>query len=177
MESYLQTGQIVSTHGVRGTLRVQPWADSAQVVASLPCVYVKRGQEFIPYPIEKASVSGVMVLLTLRGCDTMEAAIALKDTVLYAKRSDFVLPENTFFIADLIGLPVTDATTQRVYGVIKNVYNRGASDIYEIEMPNKKLALIPAVKEFIVSTDLETGITVKPIPGMFDEWGEATDAL
>ncbi len=177
MESYLQTGQIVSTHGVKGTVRVQPWADSAQVVADLPCVYVKCGAEYRPYPVLHGAVQNGMVLLTIEGCNTLDEAAAMKNTVLYAKRSDIPLQEGDYFIADLIGLSVTDADTRRIYGKIVNVYNRGASDIYEIEMPNRKIAYLPAVKEFVTATDLTAGIEVRPIPGIFDEWGEATDAL
>ncbi len=177
MHSYLQTGQIVSTHGIKGTLRVQPWADSASVVANLPCVYIKCGEEFVPYPVIYGAVQKGMVLLTLKGCNTIEAAIAMKNTILYAKRSDIAINEGDFFIADLIGLPVIDATTARKYGTVVQVYNRGASDIYEIERPNHKMAYLPAVKEFIAKIDLEQGVFVTPIPGIFDEWEEADHAI
>ncbi len=174
MEQYLPTGKIVATHGVRGDVKAESWADSPEVFTSLPCVYLKQNNTYQCVTIQRASVHKGMVLLHLEGCDSLEDAILWKGKELYADRADFDLPDGSYFIADLIGLSVYDASTNRCYGTVQNIINRGASDIYEIEMPNHKIAYLPAVPSFVQKTDLQSGIYVTPIPGIFDEWEEAS---
>jgi 16S rRNA processing protein RimM len=77
------------------------------------------------------------------------------------------LKEGACFIADLIGLPVIDDGTGEEYGTLREVINRGASDIYVIDTP-KGERMMPAVKEFVKRVDDQNGIFVRPIEGMFD---------
>ena len=96
----------------------------------------------------------------------MEDADKLREKVLYLSRDDIELEEGEVFIADLIGLPVIDESSGEEYGRITDVINAGASDIYVIETP-KGEAMMPAVEEFVKNIDLEKGVFVKPIEGMF----------
>ena len=77
------------------------------------------------------------------------------------------LPEGEFFIADLIGLPVINADTGKVYGTLTDVIQHG-QDLYEIETASGT-RLMPAVPEFVREIDLEKGVFVTPIEGIFDE--------
>ena len=132
---YLEAGQIVSTHGIRGEVKVLPWADGPEFLTLFDRVYLK-GRE---YAVESARVQKTCVLLKLQGVDTVEAAQALRDTVVQVNREDVELEEGTYFIADLIGL--------RVLG--EHTY------------------MIPAVKEFLLETNPDQGyVRVKLIEGM-----------
>ena len=71
-------------------------------------------------------------------------------------------------IADLIGLSVFDANTSQKYGVLKDVINSGAQDIYVIEGENGKASYVPAIKEFVAEISLEKGILITPIEGMIE---------
>ena len=86
---------------------------------------------------------------------------------IYAAREDLPLEEGDNFIEDLIGLPVVDAESGKQYGTLAGVINTGASDIYEIDTEDG-IRMIPAVDEFIKEIDLEKGIFITPIEGMFD---------
>ena len=97
----------------------------------------------------------------------MDQAMVLKNSVLYALREDFDLEDGEYFIADVIGLPVIDADTLKQYGKVKDLVNRGASDIYVVDTPHGE-SMIPAVDEFIISVDLKKGVFVRPIEGMFE---------
>ena len=97
---------------------------------------------------------------------TIEAAEALKNQILYLSRDDLELEDGEIFIADLIGLKVIDVDSGTVYGTIQNVINTGASDIYVIKTENGE-AMIPAVKEFVKRIELDEGVYIKPIEGMF----------
>ena len=97
----------------------------------------------------------------------MEAALSLKNATLYAQREDFKLNDGEFFLADLIGLDVIDADSAKVYGKVKDIINRGSSDIYIVDTPNGE-RMIPAVDEFIKSVDLSKGVFVRVIEGLLD---------
>ena len=110
---------------------------------------------------------GSRIVLDLKEITDVDAALNLKNEILYAKREDFDLDENEFFLADLIGIDVIDADNGKIYGKIKDIINRGASDIYVVETENGE-RMIPAVEEFIISIDINTGVFVRVIEGLLD---------
>lgn len=159
MKQFLQAGTIVSTHGVRGTFKVLPWADGPEFLTLFDRVFLK-GKE---YEVESASVQKTCTLMKLRGVDTMEAAQALRNTVVEVNRDDVELKEGTYFIADLIGLPVFAEGKQ--IGKVKEILTMPGNDVYVVEGQHQYM--IPAVKEFLLETNLEEGfIQVKLIEGM-----------
>lgn len=166
-KAYLECGMIINTHGIAGAVKLEPWCDSPEVLASLPCVYFKKGEVYSAVKILKASVFKRFVIATLEGVNDIDAASALREKVVFAAREDLPLEEGDNFIADLIGLPVIDAESGRVYGTLSGVINNGATDIYEIETPSGQ-RLMPAVDEFVRSIDDEKGIFITPIEGMFE---------
>ena len=165
-QSYLECGKIINTHGVRGTLKLESWCDSPAILASLPVLYCRCGDEYLPIRVLHASVFKQFVLVDLEGIADLDSAVLLKNTVLYASREDLDAGDG-YFIADLIGLPVFDAADGRQYGVLREVINRGAHDIYVIDTPNGE-RMLPVVAEFVSRIDLDAGIFLTPIPGMFD---------
>ena len=166
-KAYLECGKIINTHGVVGAVKIDPWCDSPEVLASLKKVYFLNGNEYVGKKILKASVFKRFVIATLEGVNDIDTAALLKETVIYAAREDLPLGEGDYFIADLVGLPVIDAENGTVYGTLAGVINTGASDIYEIDTENGQ-KMMPAVAEFVKEVDTEKGIFVKVIPGMFD---------
>lgn len=167
MKEYLECGKIANTHGVRGGLIVESWCDSPEVLANLKTVYTKKSGVYSPFAIEKASVYKGRVLAEVEGVDTLEKAAALKNTVLFAKRTDLPLADGDFFVQDLIGLTVYEVGTDKAYGKLSDVINGAATDLYEIENERGKF-LVPVVAEFVKEIDLERGIFIKAIEGMFE---------
>ena len=167
IEKYLECGKIINTHGIKGAVKAESWCDSPYVLAELERVYTEENGKPKEYKVIKASVFKQFVLFELEGVYGMDAALAMKNKMLYASRDDIELDEGDFFIADLIGLPVIDVDNGREYGKIADVINTGASDIYVIKTPEGE-AMMPAVEEFVKEIDLEKGIFVKPIEGMFE---------
>lgn len=165
-KNYLECGKVINTHGIRGTLKVEPWCDSPYVLADLQRVFAEENGRYKEYNVTGASVFKQFVLLDIKGITTVEQAEKMRNTVLYLSRDDIELEEGEVFIADLIGLPVIDVDNKTVYGKIADVINTGASDIYVIETENGE-AMMPAVKEFVKEIDLDKGIFVKPIEGIF----------
>jgi 16S rRNA processing protein RimM len=86
---FIETGKIVGTHGVRGEMRVEPWCDSPRVLADQKRIFLPDGEgKFKEARVLTASVSSGLVLLSIEGVDSRDAAIAMKGTVLYLHRDD-----------------------------------------------------------------------------------------
>ncbi len=165
--SYIECGKIINTHGCHGGVKLESWCNTPEVLASLKSLYLLSGGNYTEHRVLRASVFRQFVVAELEGIADMDAALALKNTIVYARRSDISLDEGEYFIADLIGLPVRDASTGKLYGTLKETINRGASDIYVVDTPDGD-RMIPAVPEFIRSIDPDTEILVSPIEGMLD---------
>ncbi len=164
---FLQCGEIINTHGVRGVVKARSDCDAPEILASLECVYTDAdGKNRLD--IITASIQKGFVLLTLDGVNDIDAAIALKGTVIYAAREELLefMEEGDRFIADLIGLPIIHADTKETLGTLRDVINRGASDIYVIDTDGGE-RMMPAVAEFVTEMT-DDAIFVRPIPGMLD---------
>ncbi len=166
-KKYIECGKVINTHGCRGGIKLESWCNSPYELADLKTVYEKKAQTYVEYKVLKASVFKQFVIMELEGVTDMDAALAMKNTVLYADRDDFELEEGEYFIADLIGVEVIDAKSGEVYGKVTDIINRGASDIYVVDTKNGE-RMIPAVDEFIVSVDVNSGVFVNTIPGLLD---------
>lgn len=161
----IETGKIVNTHGVRGELKVVPWADDATVFQNFETVYVDN----TPYAVRSVRFQGQNVLLKLEGINDMTAAEGLKNKVIFADRTDFDLPDGTYFIADLIGITVVEDETGNELGKLTDVLPTGSNDVYEITFPDGKKQYIPAIKDCVRSTDLEAKqMRIHVMEGLFD---------
>lgn len=131
-----------------------------------PCSGTRPATNFARFASCAPSVFKQFVLADLEGITDIDAAIPLKNRIVYAARGDLD-PGDGYFIADLIGLPVIDQTIGAEAGKLSDVINRGAQDIYVIDTPAGE-RMIPAVDEFIARIDLDSGVYITPIPGMLD---------
>lgn len=167
MKEYLECGKIANTHGVKGAVIIESWCDSPDILCSLKNVYFEKNNTYTLVDIKKASVYKGRVLAELSGVETLEDAAALKNTVLFAARKDLPIAEGAFFVQDLIGLPVYELGTDKKYGVLSDVIPGAATELYEVKDENKTY-LVPVVPEFVKEIDLEKGIFIKTIEGMFE---------
>lgn len=170
-KQFLEAGKIARTHGVRGELVMEVWADSPEFLRQVKELYFDpKGQS--PAGLTSSREHKGRLLLTLRGIDTVEKGDTLRGKILYLNRDDVQLEEGRFFLEDLIGLQAVDGASGKVYGVLKEIINTPANDVYRI-VDGEKEYLFPAVEHMIKRTDPEAGvIELLPIPGIFDEGGE-----
>ena len=105
---YLELGKIVSTHGVRGELRVQPWCDSPDFFKAFSTVYVGKNEK-TEYKVMGARPHGNIMLLTLDGVSDLDAANELRGKTVLVKREDAPVEKGHYFIAELIGCKAVDA--------------------------------------------------------------------
>ena len=166
MEKYLKGGKIVTTHGIRGEVKVQPWTDTPDVFCDLNKVYTKNGMTAIE--LENAREHKNMLILKLKGTDTVEDAQKLVNTILYIDREDIELEEGAYFIQDIIGLEVFDIDNGKLYGKVTDVTETGANDVFHITLDNKTY-LIPNIKSVVINIDVEGGrIEIRPLERLLE---------
>lgn len=167
-KKFLETGKIVTTHGVAGEVRVYPWCDGPDFLLGFDTLYLDKGKQ--PVRVENARVHKNIVILKLAGVDTMDDALLLRNKVLYIDRDDVELAEGEYFVQDLIGLVVLDADTGREYGVLTEVSQTGANDVYHVRRADGPERLIPAIPDVIVQTDIDGGrMLIRPLKGLFED--------
>lgn len=168
-KQFLEIGKIVSTHGIKGEVRVQPWCDSGEFLTEFEELYFAKGAQKVI--VESARVQKNVVVMKLQGIEDMNAAQLLRNKVLYMDRDDVELEEGSYFIQDLLGIKVVDANDpDKVYGTLVDVTETGANDVYHIKQEDEKIVLIPAIPEVIDQVLLEEEIMkITPLKGLFDE--------
>ena len=165
---FLEAGEIVGTHGVRGEVRVRPECDSPELFSTLRTVYFDaEGKRSVRM---KARPHKTIALAKLDGVDTVEAAAALRGTMLYLNRRDVKLEKGRYFICDLIGAQVIDHETGAMYGECTDVTHTGSNDVYHMKTPNGKDVLIPAIPDVVREVDVDHGIIrIFAMLGLFDD--------
>ena len=99
----------------------------------------------------------------------MPVAQLLDELRQYAEIEDAELPEETYFIQDIIGLTVKDADTGEVYGKVTEIYQNGAADVYSIKRDNGTEYMFPCIDEVVKKIDIEGGeILITPLDGLFE---------
>ena len=167
MKERLEVGQIVNTFGIKGFVKVYPYVDDIKRFDNLKTIYLKSKNKENKFEIEEAKYQKNMVLLKLKGIDTIEQAEVLRNSYIEIERKDAVkLEEGQYFIADLLGLDVFIDTGEKL-GTLDDIYNTGSSDIFVVKNELGKQFLLPHIDEVIKNIDLENGkITVHIIDGL-----------
>lgn len=160
MKRYLEAGKIVNTHGVKGEVKIQPWADSAEFLLGFELLYIDGK----PVRLLSGRVHKQNLIAVLDGIEDVAAAMRVKGKTVYIDRNEAKLPKGSFFIQDIIGAEVRDEKGN-ILGKLADVLDMPAGNVYVVQ--GEKQMLIPAVPEFIVSTDADEGIIIaRPIEGM-----------
>lgn len=158
MEQLLQVGIISSTHGVKGEVKVFPTTDDVNRFKKLKEVILDTGREKQKLKIEGVKFFKQFAILKFEGYDNINDIEKYKGKSLFVTRDNAVkLKKDEYFIADLIGMQVVneDGSFQ---GTLKDVIETGANDVYVVLSKEEKEVLIPAIKDCILSVDLESGI-------------------
>ena len=154
---FVEAGEIVSTHGVRGEVKVLPWLDCPEML----CEFDRCRIEGKDYNIEQCRVQKTCNLVKLTGIDTMEAAQLMRGKTVELYRDD--IDDEVIFAAELIGVEVFCEGEQ--IGKIVDVLDYPGNSVYVVK--GKHEYMIPAVSAFILDTNMaENTMQVKLIEGM-----------
>ncbi len=154
---FLEAGEIVTTHGVHGEMKVLPWADSPEFLLDFNRVLI----DTMEYKVQQCRVQKSCNLLKVAGIDTMEQAQLMRGKIVKVYRED--APKDLIFAAELEGVEVYSENEK--IGVIQEVLDYPGNKVYLVKGAHEYM--IPAVKAFILSTDLDANrMQVRLIEGM-----------
>ncbi|MBQ2823687.1 MAG: 16S rRNA processing protein RimM [Oscillospiraceae bacterium] len=168
MKRFLEIGKIVAVQGLKGEVRVEAWCDSKEFLCEFDTLYFDKGAT--PVEIVRAHPHKNIVLMKIKGTDTVEQAQLLRNKILYMDREDVELDEGCYFVQDLIGLSVIDADDGTEYGKIVDVTETGANDVYHIKDKDGVIRLIPAIPDVVIETNItDSKMFIHKLEGLFDE--------
>ncbi len=154
MEQFLQVGVISSTHGIRGEVKVFPTTDDAARFKKLKKVLLDTDREQVELEIQSVKFFKQFVILKFKGIDNINDIEKYKGKSLLVPREDGVpLGRDEYYIADMIGMEVF-AGDER-FGVIKDVMETGANEVYIIDSDMHGEVLIPAIRQCVIDVDVE----------------------
>ncbi|WP_432665128.1 ribosome maturation factor RimM [Wukongibacter baidiensis] len=170
MGEQIRIGQIVSTQGLKGDVRVYPLTDYKERFEELQYITLEDDRSNLKLEIEKVRYKGKLIILKFKGLNNINDVEKLKDKYIVIDKDEARdLPEDTYYIFDLIGSKVVDEEDSHI-GKLVDVMQNTAQDLYVIEYKStKKKIFVPAVKEFIKEVNIEDKIIkVKLIEGMIE---------
>lgn len=166
-KQFLEVGKIVGTHGVKGAMRVTPWADNGNFLVQFTRFFLDEGKKELQ--VISAKHHGSVVLLAAKGITSMEKAERLRGKTLFISRNDIVLEEGRYFVAELLGCKVFNADSGNMLGTVSDVSKTGANDVWHITREGKEY-LVPSIPEVVVKVDIEAEtVIIRPIKGIFDD--------
>ncbi len=170
MEDFLKVGVITSTHGIRGEVKVFPTTDDLKRFTYLKECIMDTGNERIPMEVTGCKFFKKQAILKFKGYDTIEDIEPYKGAALWVSREDAVpLEEGEFYLADIMDAKVYEEDG-RYLGILTEVMETGANDVYVVTMEHGKELLIPAIPQCIVDVNVEEPrLTVRLMKGMLDE--------
>jgi 16S rRNA processing protein RimM len=159
---YITVGEVLGAWGLKGAFRVRPTTDFPERFDPGEAVFI----DGVPNTIQSSNWQKGLVIITLAGMDTPEAAAKLRRKTLDIPANELRdLPEGQYYQFDIIGLEVS-TTGGTVLGKITDILNCG-NDVYVVKAEGKKEVLIPATKDVVKSIDIKKGkMFIEPIEGL-----------
>ena len=154
MEQFLQVGVISSTHGIRGEVKVFPTTDDPLRFKKLKKVLLDTGREQLELEVQSVKFFKQFVIVKFKGIDNINDIEKYKGKGLFVPREDAVpLDEDEYYIADLIGMEVF--TEDGRFGVVKDVMETGANEVYIVDSDDHGELLIPAIRQCVLDVNVE----------------------
>ncbi len=165
----LRVGVITSPHGIAGEVNVFPTTDDINRFKNLKKLYIDTGKELIPTQVKSVKFFKGMAILKLDHIVDRNMAEKFRKKDLLIDREDAVpLEEGEYFICDLVGLGIETDEGEKL-GVLEDVLQTGANDVYLVRCNDGKELLIPVTDECVLSIEPENEkIVVHLLPGLRD---------
>lgn len=169
MEDMFRVGVIANTHGIKGEVKVFPTTEDAARFLDLKKVFLdtKSGMQTL-------TITGVryfknMVIVKFKGINDINDIEKYKGCDLYVRREDALpLEEDEYYIGDILDAKVVSDAGEEI-GVLTDVLQTGANDVYVVECTDGKEVLFPVTKECVLDIDTDKKlVTVHVLPGLMD---------
>lgn len=162
----IKIGEVVNVVGLRGELKIYPYSENKERFETLKTIYFDDAQ----VDIEQVRYKDNLVILKIQGVDDRTSAEACRGKEVFMNEEDLeILPEGTYYVKDILGFGVEDASRGMI-GILKDVRDNGAQNLFIIEKNNGGELLVPAVEQFFTGVDLTRKVVlVDLIEGMYED--------
>ncbi|MCI8326821.1 MAG: 16S rRNA processing protein RimM [Lachnospiraceae bacterium] len=167
MEELYQVGAITQTHGLKGEVKVFPMTDDITRFKNMKEIILDTGKEKKLLEVVSARAQKNLVILKFKGIDHINEIEKYKGCGLFVSKENRIeLKKDEYFVADLIGVKAVNENNQEI-GVISDVLQTGANDVYVIETEQNQEILVPAIKDCILEVNIEQGyVKMHLLPGL-----------
>ncbi|MEN6325550.1 MAG: ribosome maturation factor RimM [Syntrophomonas sp.] len=168
-DELISVGRIAGTYGYAGIVKVMPLTDFPERFKNMTKVKVQTRDEIYEFDIESVKPYKEGYLFKFSGIDSREVAREYQNAYLKIDESELnPLPEGYYYHFQLQGMEVYDEAKGKL-GVLKEVLETGANDVYVVSSPQYGEILIPAIKEVILDVDVQTKtMKIRLLPGLID---------
>ena len=169
MEKYFRVGVIANTHGIRGEAKVYPTTDDINRFKKLKKCILDTGKEYIDLNVESVKFFKNMVILKFKEYNNINDIECYKGKDILVSRDNAVkLEKGEYYIADILGAKVILEDGSE-FGVLEDVMQTGANDVYVVKTLDNKEVLLPKIDECVKKLDIENKIvTVHIMKGLLD---------
>ena len=169
MEKYFRVGVIANTHGIRGEVKVYPTTDDINRFKKLKKCILDTGKEYIDLNVESVKFFKNMVILKFKEYNNINDIECYKGKDILVSRDNAVkLEKGEYYIADILGAKVILEDGSE-FGVLEDVMQTGANDVYVVKTLDNKEVLLPKIEECVKKLDIENKIvTVHIMKGLLD---------
>ena len=169
MEKYFRVGVIANTHGIRGEVKVYPTTDDINRFKKLKKCILDTGKEYIDLNVESVKFFKNMVILKFKEYNNINDIECYKGKDILVPRDNAVkLEKGEYYIADILGAKVILEDGSE-FGVLEDVMQTGANDVYVVKTLDNKEVLLPKIDECVKKLDIENKIvTVHIMKGLLD---------
>ena len=169
MEKYFRVGVIANTHGIRGEVKVYPTTDDINRFKKLKKCILDTGKEYIDLNVESVKFFKNMVILKFKEYNNINDIECYKGKDILVSRDNAVkLEKGEYYIADILGAKVILEDGSE-FGVLEDVMQTGANDVYVVKTLDNKEVLLPKIDECVKKLDIDNKIvTVHIMKGLLD---------
>lgn len=149
---FICIGKIHRTHGIRGDVLLEPMTDFPERIRSGRKVYA--GEEHKPLKITRVRQKPPMLLVGFSEFKDETESAVLRNQFLYVRADELPkLPDGEYYFHELIGLEAVNKDG-KIMGVLSEILETGANDVYVIRKEDGSEELVPAVPQFILEVDM-----------------------
>ena len=176
MEQFLRIGVITRPHGVHGEVKVYPTTDYPERFEEVSRIVLKTARGDVTTGIDSVKYFNGLAIVKFSCLNTPEEAREYNGCdVMISREQAQPLEDGEYYIADLIGCKViadslSGELAGRELGMVRDVLQTGANDVYVVQTPSGEELLFPVIPDCIKNVDIEQNvITVHIMKGLLDE--------
>lgn len=154
MDDLVRIGVITSPHGIRGEVNVYPTTDTLERFRTVKKLQVERKGNYEEMEITSVKYFKNMVILKLSGIPDRNASETYREANLWIEKKDSPCKPGQYFVGDILGMEVQRENGTKL-GIVSDVLETKANDIFEVTREDGKKVLLPVVSSCILSVNLE----------------------